>query len=199
MERCLAARPAAGATRRLPVDGDHIAPDDIGLGSGERGDPGDEATLERLRVEGGQDVAEVIVGRCAVHERTEAPQKRQLLLAEPRHVCDGLGAGQHREQTEQQDLVKGIDHLGALARVRQLLEKLQENNRFLKRTAARTRVDHRRVLLRIRGSRPIQHFRPMSPPNSPDRPAPLRSWRCPRRTASATKVLRSVGRRRERR
>src|SRR5436309_11003435 len=55
-----------GPTHGLAVDGDHPT-----RRSRQRGDPGDEAALELLGVEGGQNIAEVIVRRRAVAKRPE--------------------------------------------------------------------------------------------------------------------------------
>ena len=60
----------AGSAHGLAVDGDHPR-----RHPGHRGDPGDEAALELLGVERGEDVAEMIVGRRAVLERPEAAKQ----------------------------------------------------------------------------------------------------------------------------
>src|SRR3954453_109404 len=74
----LAARLLAGAARGLAVNGDHL-----GWRSDQRGDPGDEATLERLGVTRGEDVAQVIVRRRPIAKRPETAQQRELLRPEP--------------------------------------------------------------------------------------------------------------------
>ncbi len=108
---------SAGSPRGLAIDGDHPF-----RRSGQRGDPGDEAALELLGVEDGQDVAEMVVCRRAVLERAEAAQKPKLLAAEQGDIGEGLGPGQHGEQAEKQDLVERICYLALLARILQILE-----------------------------------------------------------------------------
>ena len=121
----------------LAIDGDHPV-----RRSGQRRDPGDEAALELLGVERGQDVAEMIVRRRAVLERPEAAQKLELLAAEQGDIDEGLGPGQHREQAQQQDLVERVGHLALLARVLQVLEMTQKNNRLVECGTIRRRVFH---------------------------------------------------------
>jgi len=79
----------AGPPGGLAIDGD----DPLG-GSGQCGYPGDEAALELLVVQHGEDVAKMVVRRRAVGEGTEAAQQAQLLAAEQGDVGDGLRTGQ---------------------------------------------------------------------------------------------------------
>jgi len=65
-----------------------------------------------------------------------------FLSPEPRHIGDRLGAGEDGQQTQKQDFIEWIKDLGALAKVRQILEKLQENNRFPEHATIRTRDIH---------------------------------------------------------
>ena len=118
----------------------------IGRTPRERGHPGYKTALELFGIECSQDVAEVIMSRRAVREGAEAAQESELLLTKPGHVGDRLGTGQHGEQAQQQDLIEGVEHLGLLARVRQVFEKPQKNNRFSKRTTVLARAFHDRVL-----------------------------------------------------
>src|SRR3954453_5785997 len=101
-------------SRGLAIDGDHL-----GRRSDQRGDPSDEAPLERLGVNRGEDVAQVIMRRRPIAKRPEAAQKRELLRPEPGDIDKGLGPGQHCEQRQHQHLVERIYHLASLARVRQ--------------------------------------------------------------------------------
>src|SRR4051812_12956814 len=96
--------------------------DHLGRRSDQCGDPGDEATLERLGVNRGEDVAQVIVRRRPIAKRPEAAQQRELLRPEPGDIDKGLGPGQHCEQRQQKHLVERIHHLAALARVRQIVK-----------------------------------------------------------------------------
>lgn len=82
-----------GPAYRFAVDGDHALRHPT-----ERSNPGDKAPLERLGVEHGEDVAEVVVCGCAVLERTKPTQKVDLLLPEQRDVDKGFGPGQHGQQ-----------------------------------------------------------------------------------------------------
>ena len=106
----VAALLAAGPPRGLAIDGDAPL-----RHAGLRGDPGNEAALELLGVEHREDVAEMVVCRRATLERTEAPQKLELLSAEQGDIGDRLGTGQHGEQTRRQDLVQRVGHLALLA------------------------------------------------------------------------------------
>ena len=139
VDRRLAALLLAGAARGLAVDGDHLAL----ARAGQRGDPGDEAALERLGVERGEYVAEVIVRRRSVAKRPEPAQERELLLAEPGDVDEGLSPGQHRQKAQQKHLIERIHHLAALARVRQILEIAQKDDRFAKRPQSAALRVHR--------------------------------------------------------
>src|SRR4249920_3223522 len=107
--------------------------------------------LELDGVEGGKNVAQLIVRGGAVAERPKPAQKVKLLLAKQRNIDEGLGSGQHREQTQQQHLGERIDHLAGLARVRQILEVTQKNNRLAERPKASRRHFHR--ILRIANQR----------------------------------------------
>ena len=160
----------AGAAQRLAVDGD-----DLRGRAGQRRHPGHEAALELLGVEGGEDVAEVIVRRRAVAKRPEPAQQLDLLLAEPRDIDEGLRPRQHRQQAQQQHLGKRIDHLAGLARVRQILEIVQENNRLAERRQLRTARSIAVLRIRIRGPRQIQHSIHLSRTPSP---AELITRRC---------------------
>jgi hypothetical protein len=97
-----------------------------------------------LGVEGGEDIAEVVVRRRAVAKRTEPPQKRQLLAPEAGNIDEGLRPGQHREQTQQQHLLERVRNLATLARVRHVLEIPQKNYRFAKCLTVRRHAVHRR-------------------------------------------------------
>jgi hypothetical protein len=132
-------RGLAPGLRRGRLDGNHP------LGhAGQRGDPGDKTTLELLGVEDRQDVAEMIVRRRAILERAEAAQKLAFLAAEQGNIDDGLGAGQHGEQAQEQDLVERVGYLALLARVFQVLEMAQKNHRLVECAIIRRRVSHGR-------------------------------------------------------
>ena len=133
-----AARLLAGAARGLTINGDHL-----GWRSDQRGDPGDEAPLERLGVNRGEDVTQVIVRRRPIAERPETAQQREL-LREPGDIDKGLGPGQHREQRQHKHLVERIHHLAALARVRQIVKIAQKNTCFSKGSTIRRRLVHPR-------------------------------------------------------
>ena len=106
----------------------------------------------------------MIVRRRAIAKRPEPAQKIELLLAEPGDIDEGLRPGQHRQQTQQQHLVERINHLAALPRIRQILEIVQKNNGFAERPTIPPQPSSIAVLRnRIRGSRQIQHFSPLSP------------------------------------
>ena len=81
---------------------------------------GDEAAPERLGVERGEDVAQMVVRRRAVLEGKEPPQERELGSTEAGDVREAVRPGDHRQQAEQQYLVERIGDLAALPRVRHL-------------------------------------------------------------------------------
>ena len=92
-----------------------------------RRDPGDEATLERLGVERGQDVAQVVVRRRSIRKRPEASEKSQLMPTEPGYVRDRLRAGDDRQQAQQQNLIERIFDFAALPDIRQIIEIIKED------------------------------------------------------------------------
>jgi hypothetical protein len=112
---------------RLAIDGDHF-----GRNPRLRSDPGDEATLERLGGERGQDVAQVVVRRRSVREGSEASEKGQLMPAEPGYVGDRLRPGDDGEQAQQQNLIERIFDLAALPNIRQISEITQKDDCFVK-------------------------------------------------------------------
>jgi hypothetical protein len=102
----------------------------------------------------------------------EAAQQIDLLFAEPRNINEGFRSGQHGEQAQQQNLIKRVKHLAGLARVLQRFEMTQKYDSLAKRTQFPRCLPHRDPLYNeSRGSRLIQHFRPLSPTRSPDCPA----------------------------
>ena len=138
---------------RAAVDGNHF-----GRLAGDGGNPRDEALLEGLGIQGGENGAELVVRGRAVGKRSEAAQQLPFLLAEAGDIDDGLRPGQHREQAQKQDLVQGVDHLAGLPRVRKHLEMLKKDNRFRKRT----RRLHGDLPCRIGRPPSIQNFPPLS-------------------------------------
>jgi len=137
MDRGFGAFLPAGALQRLAIDGDHIS-DRPGQGR----DPSDEAALEFLGVKRREDVAEVIMRGSAVAKRSEPTQKIELLLPEPGDVRERLGSRQHRKQAQQQNLLERIQHLAGLARVGQIPEMIQKNDRFAECPEFRRRIPH---------------------------------------------------------
>ena len=88
-----------GAAHRFAVDGHHP------LGDPDQGrHPGYEAALKRLGVEGGEDVAEMVMGRRARREGAKTAQQTELLLAEAGDVGNRLGPGQNRQKAQEQHL-----------------------------------------------------------------------------------------------
>jgi hypothetical protein len=118
---------SAGSAHGLAVDRHHT-----GGNANQRGDPGHEAALELLSVEGREDITEMIVGWRAAEERSEASEKRHFHAAD---INEGFGAGQHCEQCQKEHLIKRIHDLTALAVVGQILEMIEEYNRLAKGSA----------------------------------------------------------------
>ena len=91
---------ALRAAHGLAVDRHHP------LGDPDQGrNPGHEAALELLGVQGGEDVAQMVMGWRARGERPKPAQQVELLVAEAGDVGDGLRPGQHRKQAQEQHLV----------------------------------------------------------------------------------------------
>ncbi len=122
VDRRLGALLLVRAARRLAVDGD-----DVGGRLGQRRHPGNEAALERLRVERGEDIAELVMRGRAVLEGPEAAQEVDLRLAKERNFGERLGAGENGEQAQQQDFIERINHFALLPAIRHVLEILQKN------------------------------------------------------------------------
>ena len=95
--------------------------------------------LKLLRIERGEDIAELIMRRRAIGKRPEPAQKRELLRPEAGDFHEALGPRQDRQQAQQQHLIKRVDHLATLPRVRQRPKMIQKNNRFAQSTR---RVHH---------------------------------------------------------
>jgi hypothetical protein len=86
--------------------------------------------LELVGVQCGEDVAEVIMRRRAILEWAKPAEQRELLCSEKRDLGEAFRAGQHGEQAQKQDLVERISHFAALARILEILEIAQKNNRL---------------------------------------------------------------------
>ena len=127
MDRRLGATFLVGAAERFTVNGD-----DVGTEFRQRCDPGDEATLERLRVEGCEQIAELIVARRALFERPEAAQEIELPLAERGDLNPTVGARQDGQKALQQHLVERISHLAALSRIFKVFKMLKPLNNLIK-------------------------------------------------------------------
>jgi hypothetical protein len=106
--------------------------------------------LELDGIEGGKNIAQLIMRGRPITKWPKPAQQVELLFAKQRNIDEGLGSGQHCKQTHQQHLVERIDHLAGLPRVRQILEVTQKNNRLAKRREPRRRF-HR--ILRIANQR----------------------------------------------
>ena len=141
VDRLLGVLPGAGAARGLAVDGD-----DFGARLDECRNPGDETPAEGLRVERGEDVAEMIMRRRPACERPKAAQESELLLAKTRDVGEGLGPCQYGQQAQEQDLVERINDLARLPMVRHVFEISKKNRRLGQRRAITSRLSHRTIL-----------------------------------------------------
>src|SRR5262249_8889146 len=72
-----------------------------------------------------------------IPERQEPAQQCDLLLTKSRDIDEGFRSGKHRGQAQQQDLIKRLDHLAALPRVRKVLKITQKTNCFALRRKVR--------------------------------------------------------------
>ena len=86
------------------------------------------------RVKRRENVAELVVRWGPILERQEPAKKFDLLLAEPCDFDEALCPRQHCQQAQQQDLLKRIDDLAGLPRVRQISKKSQKNKSFAPRS-----------------------------------------------------------------
>ncbi len=168
MDRCLGAALQVGAPQRLAVDRN-----DIVLDAGRGTCPVNEAGLELLGIEGCKQVAELIVARRALRERSEAAQQIGLLLAELGDLDPALGAGQHRDQTEQQHLIERIPDLARLAWIVHILKVFKPFDNLIERLFC-LRLRHAHVLRESREHIQIQHSPNLSRKDSPDCPATRR-------------------------
>jgi hypothetical protein len=94
------------------------------------------------RVEGDEDIAEVIVRRSAVDEWPKPPKQFAFLAAEPCDLNEGIGSSQYREQGQQEYLVEWIHDLAALTGIRQVIEMMEKYHRFRKSAALCRRIVH---------------------------------------------------------
>ena len=124
----LSLRLRAGTALGLAINGDRLD-----RRADQRRDPGDEATLERLRVETGEDVAEMVMRRRAVFEQLEPAKKYQFRLAKLRDGGDRLRARDHSRKAEKKNFVQGITDLAALTWIVHRLEIFQKNHALVNR------------------------------------------------------------------
>ena len=110
-------RLSPGSAQGLAVNGD-----DFHRRLRQRRHPIDKATLERVGIERGENIAQRVMRRRAVGERRKPTQQRQLLFAEPLDIGEAFRPGQHAKERHQQYLVQRIDDLARLPRVRQITE-----------------------------------------------------------------------------
>jgi hypothetical protein len=103
------------------------------------------------------------MGRSAIAERPEPPQKIELLLFKARDVGERLSPGQHRQQAQQQHHIKRVNHLTQLPGGRNISEILKKNNSFAKSAHS----VHRRLLPKPQAA---NRFRTLPPchPRSPN-------------------------------
>jgi len=73
--------------------------------------------LKLLGLERGQDVAQMIVGGRAILERAKAAKQLKLFDPEQSDLSEALGAREHGEQTQKQDLIERVADLTGLAMV----------------------------------------------------------------------------------
>lgn len=104
-----------------------------------------------LRIEAGEDVAQMVMGWRAVAKGPKPPQHGQLPVAEAGDVGDRCRTGQHGEQAKQQHLLERIHHLRARPMVRQFFEIAKKNNRLGDRLAISAPGIHRIILPPSRG------------------------------------------------
>ena len=103
-------------------------------------------------------------------ERAKAAQKIQLFLAKAGDVGETLGAGHHRKQAQEQDLIERVGHLARLAWVFEVIEMTQKNDRFVECRTIRYPIVHGQSPPANRESVQNQHFTGLSRTPSPDCP-----------------------------
>jgi hypothetical protein len=105
-------------------------------------------------------------GRIGPHvwdpgSETFAANRPSFSVAIRYEIDESFRSAQHRQQTQQQHLSERINHLAALARVWHVPKIIQKNNGFTERPNFRS-FFHPILRNRIRGSRQIQQFSPLS-------------------------------------
>src|SRR4051812_36773590 len=148
------------AAHRLAVDCDHS-----GRSAGQRRHPGDETVLEFLGVERGEDIAELIMRRRAIRKRSEPAQKVELPRPEAGDFHEAFRSRQNRQQTQQQHLIKRVDHLAPLP---------GRDRKWSRKTTVSPRAPAASIMpprYQIGGGRWIQNLTPLSRTLSPDCPA----------------------------
>lgn len=131
---------SAGSAHGPAVDRHHT-----GGSAKQRRDPGREAALELLGVEGREDVTEMVVGWRAAEGGLEASEKFHFHPAEPGGINEGFGSGQHGEQRQQEHLIVRIHDHARLAVVGQILEVIEKYHRLAKGAAVFRHVIHGRA------------------------------------------------------
>ena len=151
----------------LAVDGD-----DVRAEPGERGRPGDKTMLKLLDVKHCENVSELVVRRGTLGEGAETAQESQLLLTVLGYLDPALATGEHAEKAQQQNLIQGIEHLGMLSRVFEIVEMLKKINNLIERLIHCCKPSSHvpDPLCISKGSRGIQTAQFMSRENSPDCP-----------------------------
>ena len=99
MDGGFAVGPIVGATHRLTVDGDDLGGEDLGC----RLHPSNEARLELLGVESGEDPIEGVVGGNPVGQVEKALQPRFLRLPEQRDLVPAFRPTNHRTQGDDEN------------------------------------------------------------------------------------------------
>ena len=121
-----------GSAHGLAIDGDRP-----GWNTGQRSHRCDESPLEPVGVQHRQDIAQVTMVRRAIFERAEAAKQCELLDAEQGDLSESLDPGKYPHQTQEQNLIERVSHLPLLARVVEVPEMTQKDNRFVECTAVR--------------------------------------------------------------
>ena len=114
---------ATRAAHGLPIDRDHAL-----RHAGQRRDPGDETALELLRVEGGEDVAEMIMRRACRRGTAGSGGEDRASSRQSGRFRRRIWLRPAPRAAPEEDLIKRIRDLAALAWVRQIVEMIEKYN-----------------------------------------------------------------------
>ncbi|TCS19728.1 hypothetical protein EDC31_1501 [Acidomonas methanolica] len=95
-----------------------------------------------LGVRSSEDVAEMVMSRRAIPKGPEPAKESEFLAAEKGNVDEGFRPGQHRQKTQEEYLIEGVNNFSGLPFVRQITEITQKTSRLEERFTHSRRIFH---------------------------------------------------------